>query len=172
MSEHANEEQVNESGATAATEERHFTQADVDAIVQKRIARYADYDDVKAQLSQLQEEKDNGDWRNSVANDTRSEVLEEVNKRLLGAEALAQATAANFLYPEDAERLINSDAIQFGEDGYVDAASVKAEIERLKDERPALVRSETKTTAAAVGLGTGGQNKPLNAREAFIHAVS
>lgn len=58
-------EKINENGTAGAgtqTEEKKFTQADVDAIVEGRLARekqkYADYDDLKAKASEYEKLKD------------------------------------------------------------------------------------------------------------------
>jgi len=164
------EEAVAEEGK--AEESKTFTQEELDSIIQRRLERFKDYDAVKAELEALKEEKDSGSWRTEVANEVRGEVLRDVNKRLLEAEAISQATAANFLYPEDVVKYIDTESLEYTEDGYVNAESVKAQIEAVTKERPALVRSEKKTTARDVGLGTGGTAKPLNAEEAFVQALS
>ena len=163
------EETVSEEGK--AEESKTFTQEELDGIIQRRLEKFKDYDSLKGEVEALRKEKEEGNWRTEVANEVRGEVVKEVNKRLLNAEALAQATAANFLYPEDAVRFIDADALEYNEEGYVTPESVKAQIDRLTEERPALVRSEKKTTARDVGLGTGGTSKPLNAEEAFVQAL-
>lgn len=173
--ESVSEETVSDDAGTdedKAADSKTFTQEELDGIIQRRLEKFKDYDDLKAQVEALRKEKEDGNWRTEVANEVRGEIVTEVNKRLLGAEALAQATTANFLYPEDAVRLIDTDALEYNDEGYVTPESVKAEIDRLTQERPALVRSDRKTTARDVGLGTGGHNKPLNAEEAFVQSLS
>lgn len=163
------EESVSDEGKA---ESKTFTQEELDGIIQRRLEKFKDYDSLKSEVDALRKEKEEGEWRSEVETEVRAEVLKDVNKRLLAAEAHSQALAANFLYPEDAMRYIDDEALEYTEEGYVQAESVKAQINRLTEERPALVRSEKKTTARDVGLGVGGSNKPLTGEEAFVSAVS
>src|SRR5688500_18688129 len=89
---------------TAAATGKTFTQADLDRIVQDRIARerakFEGFDDLKAEASEFdklqeanQSELEKAQKRAEKAEQDAAKIREAANKRLIQAEVLAQATA-------------------------------------------------------------------------------
>lgn len=122
--------------------DKTFTQADLDRIVQDRLARQAKqfegFDDLRAkaeefdklqeqQLSELDREKKAREKAEADA----AKKIEAANRRLIEAAVLAQATAQKAIKPEHMHRLINTDTVTVADDGQVTGAeeAVKAFLE-------------------------------------------
>lgn len=120
--------------------ERTFTQAELDKIVQDRVARVKrevpdDYEDLKAakaehdewkksQLSELEQAQK----RAEEAEKAGASAMERANARLVQAEILREATEQKAIRPEHMHRLIDTESVTVGDDGQVAGAgdAVKA----------------------------------------------
>lgn len=125
-----------EAAADATTEtaaDKTFTQAELDRIVQDRIARerqkYDGFDDLKkkakqfdelqqAQLSELEREKQ---AREKATADAKAAV-DRANQRLIQAEILTAAMKHKAIKPEHLHRLIDTDTVTVADDGQVTGA--------------------------------------------------
>lgn len=150
----------------AAGTDKTFTQADLDRIVQDRLARqakqYEGFDDLKkkatefdklqeAQLSELERERK----AREKAEQDSAKRIEAANRRLIEAAVLAQATAQKAIKPEHLHRLIDTDKVTVGDDGQVTGAdeAVKAFLEA----NPEYVGKSTPPPGAAdQGARNGG----------------
>lgn len=132
-----------EGGEQEQPQERTFTQAELDRIVQDRVARVkreapADYEELKAKAAQLEEletaklsELEQEKKAREKAEKQAAEAMKRANERLLQAEILAEATAQQAIRPEHLHRLIDTDTVTIGDDGQVTGVqdAVKAFLE-------------------------------------------
>ena len=107
--------------------DRMFSQADVDRIVQERVARVKqqappDYDDLKAKAQRLDEIEAANQTELEKAQ-ARAAELEQREQRarqtLIEAAVLAEATRQQAVKPEHLHRLIDIDQVTIGDDGQV-----------------------------------------------------
>jgi hypothetical protein len=161
---------INES-TPPETSDKTFTQADLDRIVQDRLnrdrAKFADYDDLKAKATKLDELEQ--------ANKTELEKLlaraEEAEKRAAEASERAiqsarrvalvsAATAAGAVDPDAVLKLVDADALTIGDDGQVTGA--EEAVKALLESKPYLVGSNNNTPAprGAVEGGPRGSGSP------------
>lgn len=168
----AGNEQENPEVETPEDAGKTFSQEDVNAIVQKRVAKYADYDEIKTQLETLKTELvDTNKAIEAARAETRTEVQTTANKRIIEAETRAAAIGLGFLYPDDAHLYLKADELTV--DGDVDASKIKEQLEAVATERPALVRSEsTAVTASDAGLGVAGTAPKKSNAQRFADALS
>ena len=152
--------------------ERTFSQADVDRIVQQRVARYSDYDTLKAQVSELTEASASEQDKAVAA--ARREVLAEVNDRLASAEARAIAAELGFHSPDDGPRYLDDVSALVSDTGEVDRDAVKSALEGVAKDRPHLLRqAPAGPSARDAGLGAAPHaDRPLSNAEAFAQLVS
>lgn len=150
------------------------SQADLDAIVQKRLDRerskYADYDELKAKATAHDEAEaaKASDIEKAVKQaktETETEVTARTNAVLISAEARALAAEAKFRNPADAVALLRAGNklgdIKVEADGTVDGAALKALIDVLATERPYLLEDNTEEQQRHVVPGAGeGDRKP------------
>jgi hypothetical protein len=127
------------------------TQADLDAIIEKRLARvrqtYADHDDLKAKAARLDElEAASASDLDKAVKKAREEATAETtaktNALLVSAELRALAAAAKFRNPADVVALLGADkvaAVKVNADGTIDGAAAKVLVDDLAKERPYLV---------------------------------
>lgn len=109
---------------------RAFSQADVDRIIQDRLARerqkYTDYEALKeqaqmwaeheeAQKTELQKAQD----RAATLEAERDQALAEANDRLIRAAFVAEAATQGAAHPEDAFALADLAGVEIGEGGQV-----------------------------------------------------
>jgi hypothetical protein len=171
-------------------QDKTFTQADLDRVVEERLARagkkFADYDDVKAKAARLDElEAASASDLDKAVAAARKEVETELTaahraERI--ADKIAVAAAGRFADPEDAPRYLSDaeTAAKFvNSDGAIDTAAITAAIDSLLEAKPHL-KASTETPKppppSAVGLGVTGDTAPVSApgtaRMASAYAAS
>lgn len=152
----------------AADEGKTFTQADVDRIIAGRLSKYSDYDDLKAKVGAL-EESTKTDLEREIEkarNEARAEVQTGVNARLVAAEVRALAAELAFRDPADALAQLSAGGklaeAPVGDDGSVDGAAVKAELEALAKSKPYLLKEASAGASASLaGIGVSGASAPV-----------
>lgn len=153
-----------------AKPDKTFTQAELDEIIGKRLARqkadFADYDELKSAKTELDEIKarNASDLEKAVEKarkEGESVASTRANQRLVASEARALAAAAGFHNPRDAAQLLDLSKVKVTDDGDVDGDAVKALIDDLAKERPYLVKTSDGTKKPkpdpAQGNRTGGK---------------
>lgn len=141
---------------------KKFTQTEVDAILAGRLAKFSDYDAIKAELAGFKAAQDGA--VTEARDSARAETLTEVNTRLVNAEARAQG----WRNPDDAHRYVNlTDA-----DGVIDADTVQAALTDAATERPDLVQAPPPVPApSAVGIGTQGAPRPRSVGQQWAEDI-
>lgn len=166
MSESNDEQVKEESGDTANQNEeaRTFTQEEVNEIVQKRIARFSDYETLKTERDDLAQKVQSFE-------NTLSEVHKESATRIIAAESTAIAAELKFHYPSDAAMYVSAED-SVDENGNVDKNRITEQLRKLAEERPALIRSDSPSRGADIGLGTTGTAKPKTTSQMFADVLS
>lgn len=167
MSETATEPTVTpEAAATEAPKveaDKTFTQADLDRILAGRLAKYADYDDLKTKVAEV-EQANATDLEKAVAKareETATEVTERANKRLVSAEVRAVASELGFRDPTDAlAQFGDLAAVTVSEEGEPDAAAVKARLADIAKAKPYLLKDTNTPVAPAGSAGIGVTGAP------------
>lgn len=148
-----------------------FTQAELDEIIGKRLARqkadFADYDDLKAAKAELDKLKaDNASELDKAKAEAKAEGISEAttnaNRRIIAAAARALAADARFHEPKDAPLLLDLSKVKVNDDGEADEDAIKALIDAEVEKRPYLVKSkdEPKKLKRDPGQGNHGNGKP------------
>lgn len=146
-------------------EGKTFTQADVDRIVQDRLARVkpsnpADYDDLKAKAAKFDEleaanqtELEKAQARAELAEKAASEAAERVRSMSIRSSIISAATTAGAVDPDAVLAMLGKDAVTYGDDGQVTGAdeAVKA----LLESKPYLVGKPAEPAKPAPS-GDGG----------------
>jgi len=162
-------------------ETRVFTQAELDRIIQERLARerqkYGDYDDLKKAKDELDalkaeqmSELEKAQKRAADLEAERDQALVEANDRLIKAAFVAAAAQAGAAHPEDAFALADLSGVEIGEDGQVtgveDAVKALVEAGRLpmSDKR----RAPGLDGGAGGGQGPGERAPELSEEERAI----
>ena len=172
----AEEAAANEAGnGEGATPERTYTQAELESIIQGRLAKFSDYNTIKSELETIRKESMTEQERavNEARDAARAEVLAEVNGRLVTSEARVIAAELGFLYPQDAHFYIDASQITVNDDGTVDTKAVKAALESAVKERPALVKQKDTEVPdpSNAGIGVSAPAKPRTVEDAWAAAV-
>ena len=149
-------------------EGKTFTQADVDRIIAGRLSKYSDYDDLKAKVGAL-EESTKTDLEREIEkarSEARAEVQTGANARLVAAEVRALAAELAFRDPADALAQLSAGGklaeAPVGDDGSVDGAAVKAELEALAKSKPYLLKEASAGASASLaGIGVSGASAPV-----------
>jgi hypothetical protein len=147
--------------------EKMHTQADVDRIVAERVAReqkkFADYADVKAKASKLDQlEAANATELERAVKAARDEVnaewAQKANTRLVAAEARALAASNRFRDASDAVRFIDLTGVPVSDDGAVDTDAIAKQLAQLAKDKPYLIVEDTPPvpTPNRVGVGVAG----------------
>jgi hypothetical protein len=142
-------------------EGKTLSQAEVDRIVQQRLAKerskYADYDDLKQAAARLQELEDaNKSELERAVEQARQEALQTAEQKFAAerlADRLRVAAARKLNDPEDAVRLIDTDGLT--EDGITEA------VDRLVEQKPYLAvqqQAPPSGSADATSRPTGSGN--------------
>ena len=154
-------------------EGKMFTQAEVDELISKRVARATKgIDDLKAkaaewdrhqQASASDEDKRAAEVE-QARKDAAAEATAKANARIVAAELKAAAVAAGFHDPSDAlARLRDQLAdVEVNDDGEVDGKAVESLVADLAKAAPHLVRSGKGAPppgAAGIGTGAGGSTR-------------
>lgn len=139
------------------TEERLFTQAEVDRIVAKRLARAvpSDYDDLKAKAERLAELESKREAeieaavQKAVDETTRKLTEEHLAQRVL--DKIEVAAAGKFADVEDARLRLKDRVGEFVKDGEIDLDGITKALDEILDKHPHLKAAPT--DARQVGLG-------------------
>jgi len=155
-------------GATTPPEppaERTFTQAELDRIVQDRVARVKrevpeDYEELKQAASKWSEfeesqktELEKAQAAAKQAEKEAAKALKTANERLIQAEILAEATAQKAIKPEHMHRLIERDSVTVGDDGQV--TGIQEAVKAFLEANPEYVGSR-RPAAGSVDQGARG----------------
>lgn len=142
---------------------KSFTQADVDRIVQERLARAkppADYDELKAAAKRLEEieaanqsDLEKAQSRADEAEKRAEQAQSRANDALRRAAVMSAATTAGAIDADAVIAMLDQDAVTIGDDGQVTGAedAVKA----LLESKPYLV-GKTETSPRSRGSVDGG----------------
>jgi len=158
-------------GAEGGTEggtppEKTFTQADLDRVVEQRLARerskYGDYDDLKTKASKLDEiEQANASdlekaTKRAETAETKAQAAEErAAAALRRAAVVAEATRAGAVDPDAVFALLTPDSVTVGDDGQV--TGVEEAVKALLEAKSYLVGSGTAPPkAGSTGSAEGG----------------
>ena len=165
----AQEQQGNNSQSTAGAE-KTFTQAEVDALIEKRLARerkkyqqtnngaQQNTDESAAQGTTTVEVDVTEDARNQAA-----VIIAQANQRLIQAIAQSEATKLNINpdYVADAVRLADLSAVKVNDDGTVDTKSVTTALEAVLKRMP-ILKATTETPTGGFKVGGQGGNAQSN----------
>lgn len=157
-----------EGTATAATAgdngNKTFTQAEVDAMIEKRLARERKkYQQTTTATAQTTEEGTEAVTAATVEVDVTEDarqqadnIIAQANQRLIAAIAQSEATKLNINpdYIADAVRLADLSAVKVNDDGTVDTKSITTALEAVLTRMPVL-KATTETPAG--GFKVGGQ---------------
>lgn len=137
------EGQPTEQKPAESQAEKTFTQADVDRIVQDRVARtkagYSDYDDLKAFKESSKSEQQR--LIDAAKAEGANEVTGKFTKQIVSAEIKATAAALDFADPKDAIALFGDIAdITIGDDG-PDGEAIRKRLEAIAQSKPYLLRN-------------------------------
>jgi len=162
------------------TDERRFTQKELNAAISDRLARergkYSDYDDLKdkaqkyaeyeeAQKSELQKAKEAAE----AAEQREKATLVRANERLIQAEFIAAASKLQASHPGDAYALADRSAIEVTEDGKV--SGVEEVVKALVESGRLPTTGKPRAPDLDGGAGSGeraGDSKPLSDEEKAI----
>lgn len=154
--------------------DKTFTQADLDRIVQDRVARerskFADYDAYKdkatkfddleaANKSELDKAKDEA----VSANAARDAALEAAKQMKLESVVMTEAAKQKAVDPAAVFALLPKDKVTVGDDGQV--TGVEEAIKALLDEKKYLVGTATTATGSGEGGARGGNLPAQLSRE-------
>lgn len=148
-----------QAAATETQTEKTFTQADVDRIIAGRLAKFADYDNLKSKVAEV-EQANATDLEKAVAKareEATAEVTQRANTRLVSAEVRAVASELGFRDPTDAlAQFGDLTAVAVSDDGDPDGAAVKTRLEELAKSKPYLLKESGTADARTVGIGATG----------------
>ncbi len=159
----------------AKTGNRVFTQDELNAIINDRLARernkYADYDQLKTAAQKLKEIEDSQKSESEKLQEHLAE-LERQNKALQEARkqdairmaVIAEAQRAGWRDPNDAIRLLDADGIEITDQGEVKGVSDK--LKAIAKEKPYLLQQSGGVGATNPGRGhdTGETSEQRRAR--------
>lgn len=158
----------------AAQAELKFTQADVDRIITGRLAKYADYEDLKRQLADAQKERESA--IETAKTETRAEVTNELAQRIVRSEAKVIAAGMNFRNADDALRFIDLAGLELDAEGNVNTDSLKTMLDETAKDRPYLLAEAKDEGPAARDAGLGAQStqqvKSATPADAFANLFS
>ncbi|MFI8660115.1 hypothetical protein ACIGKR_09000 [Rhodococcus qingshengii] len=155
--------------AGSGDDDKKFTQADVDRIVQGRYAKYADYDAIKAERDELKSQTATAQEREieKAREEGREEVATQATERLVRAESRAVAAELGFHNPGEAHLYIDLADVPMKDDD-VDAAALKELLTAATKDRPYLLKDpDDSASHRDVGIGRRGTSpepKPGTAR--------
>lgn len=160
--------ETTETTETAATTSASgFTQADVDRIVNERLARqkaqFKDYDDLKTKASEfdrLAEAQKTEAQKAQERADKAEQAVQAAVERSVKAEIKAIATG-EFADPGDAHLYLGDLSKFIGKDGEPDSDAIEAALKEVEKAKPHLV-ARARTDA---GLGPRGGSQPANGNQ-------
>lgn len=150
-----------------APADKTFTQAQVDRLIQDRLARAKkpdDYDDLKkraeeydklqdAQKTELQKAQERAD----KAEQTAAQRTQAADRRLIEAAVLAEASKQRAIKPEHLHKLINSESVTVGDDGQVTGA--EEAVKSFLEANPEYVGNARPGGGADLGARQGAPSK-------------
>ena len=141
-----------ESGGGEATYTPPATQADLDRIIQDRLARhdkkYADYEDLKTKATEYDKYKESSKTEQQKAIDAaRAEGAQEVTgrftARIVNADIRATAATLGFSDPQDAIALFGDiSKVEITDDG-PDGKAIRERLEEIAKDKPYLLKTST-----------------------------
>ncbi len=175
-----------QGGQQPGQSDRTFSQSELDRIVQDRLARernkYADYDDLRAKASRLDEieqanasDLEKAQKRAEEAEARAKTAAERATSALRRAAVVAEATRAGAVDPDAVLALLPPDAVTVGDDGQVTGA--EDAVRALLEQKPYLVGQTTPppppragTTGSAEGgaRGTSADGPPQLTRADLV----
>ena len=154
--------------------EKKFTQADIDRVVQERLARerqrYSDYDDLKAKVDAQKSEAEKA--VEAARAEGAKEVASKYQKRLFEAEVRSHAAALKFRDAGDALSVFGDSEGLVSDDGSVDGAAIQKRLSEIASQKPYLVDTPPQvakrpTLKSRGNQTTDGQAKPSKAADAL-----
>lgn len=150
-----------------------YTQAELDALIEKRLAR--ERKKFQQQSAAQQQNTDEGapaaqgtptTVEVDVTEDARNQaaaIIAQANQRLIQAIAQSEATKLNINpdYIADAVRLADLSAVKVNDDGTVDSKSITAALEAVLTRMPVLKATES-APAGGFKVGSQGNNTQSN----------
>ena len=151
-----------EKQGTGPTDEKKFTQADLDRLLQERLAReskkYADYDTIKAELKRVKDagQSDVQKLQETVSDLTAKMTAAEAKAtaNLIKSSVVAAAARLDFNDPGDAYRLLDLATFKVTEDG--DIEGLDAALQKLLADKPYL-RKQAASKSSATNPATPAQ---------------
>jgi hypothetical protein len=155
--------------------ERTFSQADLDRIVQERVARerqkFSDYEDLKGKAAKFDEfeqaqktELERAQERVAKAEQDAIAAQQAAQESMFRAAVVAEGAKRNVVDPDAAVALIDRAAITFGDDGT--PTGVEGAFDSLLTQRPWLTGQRPSVPSADQGA-RGGANADQLSREAL-----
>lgn len=168
-----NQQSENNSNSTAGNGgAKTFTQAEVDTLIEKRLARERKKWQNQAANQAANQSTDEGaaappqQVEVDVTEDARQQanaIIAQANQRLIQAIAQSEATKLNINpdYIADAVRLADLSSVTVADDGTVDTQSVTAALEAVLKRMPVL-KANTESPAGGFRVGGQGGNNTQN----------
>ena len=161
----AQSQQEGNNAQSTAGSEKTFTQAEVDAMIEKRLARERKKYQQTGNAAQQQGTNEGAPAQGTttvevdVTEDARNQaaaIIAQANQRLIQAIAQSEAAKLNINpdYIADAVRLADLSAVKVNDDGTVDTKSITAALEAVLTRMPVL---KATAEAPAGGFKVGGQ---------------
>jgi hypothetical protein len=158
-----------------AVDDRTFTQADVDKIVQERLARAKtsappDYDDLKAKAAKFDEieaanksELEKLQEALAAEQNKASAASERARRAAVRAAVVAEAQRAGAVDPDAVLAMLPEDAVTIGDDDQVTGAD--AAVKALLEAKPYLVGKPTRPVPGSANGGPRGDQPAQWTRE-------
>lgn len=167
--------QETNQGNQNSSSEKTFTQAEVDAMIEKRLARERKKlqqqgnaaNQAQEQTTETAEAGTTTAVEVDVTEDARQQaaaIIAQANQRLIQALAQSEATKLNINpdYIADAVRLADLSGVTVNDDGTVDTKSITTALEAVLQRMPVL-KAATETPAGGFKVGgQGGNNTQTN----------
>lgn len=159
---------------TPVEAEKKFTQADIDRVVQDRLARerqrYSDYDELKAKVDAQKSEAEKA--VEAARAEGAKEVASKYQKRLFEAEVRSHAAALKFRDAGDALSVFGDSEGLVSDDGSVDGAAIQKRLSEIASQKPYLVDAPSQvakrpTLKSRGTKNTDGDAKPTRAADAL-----
>lgn len=165
-----NQQSGNNSQSTAGDGAKTFTQAEVDALIEKRLARerkkYQQNNGAQQGTDEGATAQGTATVEVDVTEDARNQaavIIAQANQRLIYAIAQSEATKLNINpdYIADAVRLADLSKVTVSDDGTVDTKSVTTALEAVLTRMP-ILKAATDTPAGGFKVGGQGGNTQNN----------
>ena len=159
---------------TPVEAEKKFTQADIDRVVQDRLARerqrYSDYDDLKAKVDAQKSEAEKA--VEAARAEGAKEVAAKYQRRLFEAEVRSHAAALKFRDAGDALSVFGDSEGLVSDDGSVDGAAIQKRLSEIASQKPYLVDAPSQVAKrpslkSRGTKNTDGDAKPTRAADAL-----